>query len=67
MRYGASPGAALMIHRMAMDVDVRDVLPAVRVPTLIVHGRSNAEEGRYIAASIPNAECVELGGDDLSI
>ena len=67
MRYGASPGAALTIHRMAMDVDVRDVLPAVRVPTLVLHGRSNAEEARYIAESIPNAERVELGGEDLSI
>ena len=67
MRYGASPGAALTIHRMAMDVDVRDVLPAVRVPTLVLHGSSNSEEARYVAESIPNAERVELGGADLSI
>src|SRR5205085_8921606 len=32
MRYGASPAAALTVQRMAMDVDVRDVLPAIRVP-----------------------------------
>jgi class 3 adenylate cyclase len=67
MRYGASPGAALTIHRMAMDVDVRDVLPAVRVPTLVLHGKANAEEARYVAERVPKAEPVELGGDDLSI
>jgi class 3 adenylate cyclase len=67
MRYGASPGAALTIHRMAMDVDVRDVLPAVRVPTLILHGHSNAEEAVYIAGRIPSAQPVELPGEDRSL
>jgi pimeloyl-ACP methyl ester carboxylesterase len=67
MRYGASPGAALTIHRMAMDVDVRDVLPAVRVPTLVLHGRSNAEEAAYIAGRIPSAQQVELTGEDRSL
>ena len=42
MRYGASPGAALNVHRMAMDVDIREVLPAVRVPSFIIHGPRNA-------------------------
>jgi class 3 adenylate cyclase len=67
MRYGASPGAALTIHRMAMDVDVRDVLPAVRVPTLVLHGHSNAEEAAYIAGRIPSAQQVELPGEDRSL
>src|SRR5439155_4472769 len=40
MRYGASPSAAMTIQRMAMDVDVRDVLPAIRVPTLVLHQAS---------------------------
>jgi len=48
MRYGASPGAALTVHRMAMDVDVRDVLPAVRVPTLILHGPNNRGHAQYM-------------------
>jgi pimeloyl-ACP methyl ester carboxylesterase len=36
-RLGASPGAALTIRRMAADVDVRDVLPVIRVPTLVLN------------------------------
>jgi class 3 adenylate cyclase len=64
MRYGASPAAALTVHRMAMDVDVRDVLPAVRVPTLVLHQRATREHARYLEERIPNARGVELPGED---
>ena len=37
LRMGASPGAALALTRMNADIDVRDVLPAIRVPTLVLH------------------------------
>jgi class 3 adenylate cyclase len=67
MLFGASPGAAMTVHRMAMDVDVRDVLPVVRVPTLVLHGRGNAEEAGYVADRIPNSQRVELGGEDFSL
>ncbi len=68
LRLSASPGAALALARMNTDIDVRDVLPAIRVPTLILHRRgdldANIEEGRYIAARIPGAKFLELPGPD---
>lgn len=64
MRYGASPAAALTVHRMAMDVDVRAVLPAVRVPTLVLHQPATREHARYLEERIPNARRVELPGAD---
>jgi len=66
MRYGASPGAALTVHRMAMEIDIRDVLPAVRVPTLIVHGPRNAGHARYMSERIPGAQRVEVPDGDSS-
>jgi class 3 adenylate cyclase len=67
MRYGASPGAALIVHRMAMDVDVRDVLPAVRVPTLILHGPKNRGHATYMGERIPSAKRVEIADGDQSV
>ena len=66
MRYGASPGAALAVHRMAMEVDVRDVLPAIRVPTLALHSASTRDHARFMAERIPGARRVELPGADLT-
>ena len=49
-------------------IDVRDVLPAIRVPTLLIYRTGDAdvhvEEGRYIAARIPGARLVEMPGAD---
>lgn len=68
LRLAASPGAALALARMNTETDVRNVLPAIRVPTLILHrtGDRDAqiEEGRYLAARIPGAKFVELPGPD---
>src|SRR2546423_6299166 len=67
-RRSASPRAALALARMNTLIDVRHVLPAIRVPTLVLHRTgdldSNIEEGRYIAAHIPGAKFVELPGKD---
>jgi class 3 adenylate cyclase len=67
-RRGASPGAALALLRMNTQIDVRHVLPAVRVPTLVLHRTGDldarVEEGRWIAAQIPGARFVELPGAD---
>ncbi len=64
----ASPGAGIAFMRMAFDIDVRSVLPAVRTPTLILHRRGDqvchVENGRYLAAHISGARYVELDGDD---
>ena len=65
---GASPGAALALTRMNAEIDVRDVLPAIRVPTLILHRTEDRlltiEEGRYVASRIPGATLIELPGED---
>jgi pimeloyl-ACP methyl ester carboxylesterase len=67
-RASASPGAARDLILMNSKIDVRDVLPAVHVPTLVLHRAgdldSSPEEGRYIAEHISGARFVELPGDD---
>lgn len=68
LRMGASPGAAVALTRMNAEIDVRDVLPLIRVPTLVMHRRDDmclkVEEGRYVADHIPGARFVELDGND---
>jgi pimeloyl-ACP methyl ester carboxylesterase len=68
LRASASPKAGAGLLRMNSMIDVRDVLPAIRVPTLLVyrsHDRDvNVEEGRYIASRIHGARLVELPGHD---
>jgi pimeloyl-ACP methyl ester carboxylesterase/DNA-binding winged helix-turn-helix (wHTH) protein len=68
LRMGASPSAAVALTRMNAEIDVRDVLPAVRVPTLVIHRSQDmclkVEEGRYLASVIPGAAFVELPGAD---
>lgn len=67
-RQSASPGDAAALLRMNSEIDVRAVLPAITVPTLIVHRTgdldSRIEEGRWIASQIPGAKLLELPGDD---
>lgn len=67
-RQAASPGSTVAIVRLIYESDVRSVLPAIRVPTLVMH-RADArgfgvEHGRYLAAHIPDAKYVELPGID---
>jgi pimeloyl-ACP methyl ester carboxylesterase len=68
LRRSASPGAAAALVRMNSYIDVRDVLPTIRVPTLVLHRTGdhdvNVAEGRYLASKIPGAKLVELAGDD---
>ena len=68
MRLSASPGAAIALSRMNAEIDIRHVLPAIRVPTLVLHRTGDrdehVEEGRYLAQHIPGAKFVELPGDD---
>jgi class 3 adenylate cyclase len=66
-RLAASPGAALTMIRMAMDVDVRDVLPAIRVPTLVLNMPAKRGEAEYVAARIPGARRFEVRGPDYLI
>jgi class 3 adenylate cyclase len=67
-RYGASPGSYEALERMNMAIDVRDALPLVSAPTLVLQQRADpwvrAEHGRYLAEHIPGAAYVELDGDE---
>jgi len=67
-RRSASPGAAAALLRMNAQIDTRSVLPTIRAPTLVLQREGDrevaAEEERCIAAQIPGAKYVELGGDD---
>jgi DNA-binding CsgD family transcriptional regulator len=68
MQMSASPGDAQDLMRMNLQIDIRDILPAIRVPTLIVHARGDKiapiEAGRYFAQHIPKARLLELSSDD---
>jgi pimeloyl-ACP methyl ester carboxylesterase/DNA-binding winged helix-turn-helix (wHTH) protein len=68
LRMGASPGAALALTKMNAEIDIRDILPSIRVPTLVLHRRHDrclrVEEGRYVSSRIPGALFVELPGED---
>ena len=68
LRLAASPGAAVALARMNTPVDIRHVLPAMRVPTLILHRTGDLDvdvgNARYMAEKIPGAKFVELPGED---
>jgi class 3 adenylate cyclase len=65
-RMSVSPGAHTAYVRMILDVDVCDILPSIRVPTLVLHRAEltipDVRAGRYLAAHIPNARLTELPG-----
>jgi class 3 adenylate cyclase len=67
-RVRAAPNEAGVAFRMWIQRDVRDVLPAIRVPTLVLHRSANpyvrVEHGRYLAEHIGGARYVELPGHD---
>ncbi|MCM2315561.1 MAG: alpha/beta fold hydrolase [Thermoanaerobaculia bacterium] len=68
LRMGASPSAAVALTKMNAQIDIRAVLPTIRVPSLVIHRRGDVclkvEEGRYVASRIPGAKFVELPGND---
>jgi DNA-binding winged helix-turn-helix (wHTH) protein/pimeloyl-ACP methyl ester carboxylesterase len=68
LRMGASPAAAMALTQMNAEVDVRSVLPSIRVPALIIHRKDDAclsvGGGRFVASLIPGAKYVELEGRD---
>ena len=68
LRMSASPTAAATLMRMNSQVDIRDVLPSIRVPTLILHSVNDralpVQASRYMAERIPGAKYVELQGID---
>jgi class 3 adenylate cyclase/pimeloyl-ACP methyl ester carboxylesterase len=68
LRMSASPGAALAFGRMNAEIDIREVLPSIQVPTLILHraGDLDMDVGgaRYMASRIAGAKYLELPGND---
>jgi pimeloyl-ACP methyl ester carboxylesterase/DNA-binding SARP family transcriptional activator len=68
LRLGASPGMARRLMRMNAEIDLVEVLPTIRVPTLVLHRRDErwvkAEHGRYVAERIPGARLLLLPGVD---
>jgi pimeloyl-ACP methyl ester carboxylesterase/DNA-binding CsgD family transcriptional regulator len=68
LRRSASPGAALALAQMNSRIDIRHILPAIRVPTLILHRDGDLDidvrGARYLAERIPGAKYVELTGAD---
>jgi class 3 adenylate cyclase len=65
---GASPATARALALTRFQSDLRPVLPAIQVPTLVIHRKDNraslVEHGRYLAEHIPEARYVELPGDE---
>ena len=65
---GASPGAALDLLEMNLDIDVRPLLPRVRAPVVVLHAAGDrvvrVGNGRALAAAVPGARLVEVPGDD---
>lgn len=68
LRHGASPAMGVQTLRAAENIDVRDILPSIQTPTLLIHraGDRAVEAGcsRYMAEHIPNSRYVELPGED---
>jgi pimeloyl-ACP methyl ester carboxylesterase len=67
-RTAASPAMVQQIFEMFLDIDVRDILPTIHVPALVLHRRGdrvvNRRAGEELAAQIPGARYVELPGID---
>ena len=67
MQLSLTPAAVAQLDRMGVEVDVRDVLPSIQVPTLVLHKEGDGiDEGRYVADRIPGAAFIELPGAEHS-
>jgi len=66
VRYGASPGMLERLYRMNKEIDIRQVLPTVRVPALVMHGSDDqvvpVAVGAYTAQRLRSARFIELPG-----
>jgi alpha/beta hydrolase family protein len=64
----ASASAAAALQRLNIDIDIRHILPSIRVPTLILHATDDrvvpVQAGRYMADRIPHAQFVEVNSID---
>ncbi|HEV3407850.1 MAG TPA: adenylate/guanylate cyclase domain-containing protein [Gaiellaceae bacterium] len=71
LRLSASPATAAAVIRVLFELDVRDILPTIGVPTLVVNRKDNPvitpEQGRYVAERIPGAKFVAVPGADYGL
>jgi class 3 adenylate cyclase len=67
-RSTASPGMLMALFQMFLELDVREVVPTVHVPTLVLHHSGdrlvNVRHGRWLAEQLPDARMVEFEGED---
>jgi pimeloyl-ACP methyl ester carboxylesterase len=68
LRFSASPGVGYVTRGVLHAIDVRDILPSIQAPTVVIHRQDDLmvhiEQGRYLAQHIHGARLVELPGDD---
>lgn len=67
LRLGASPSVAYALNRAYYETDLRDILPAVRVPTLLLYRagkRGEEQDALEVAARIPHARTMRISGSD---
>lgn len=68
LRMSASPASALALTRMNYEIDIRHLLPSIRVPTLVIHANRDmtvpVECGHYLAQTIPDARFIDLDTAD---
>ena len=66
VRRGASPSANKAIRLMNAEIDIREVLPTINVPTLVLHRahESLRDGSRFMGEHIPGAHVVELPGNN---
>jgi class 3 adenylate cyclase len=64
LRVGASPAVAYALNRALFETDLREVLPAVRVPTLVLYREPFEEEASDVATRIPGAQMMRLSGSE---
>jgi class 3 adenylate cyclase len=66
MRLAASPGAARALREMNGEIDVRSILPSVRVPTRLLYSPDREEATRYVADRMPNVELAEYTDENFA-
>ena len=68
-RLAASPATFAEVISLVTEVDVRAVLPSIRVPTLVLQHSDDSMNvpamGKYVADHVPGAKYVELPGRNL--
>jgi class 3 adenylate cyclase len=65
LRFAASPASAAEFFRMLGDTDISDVLPTIRVPTLVLYRLRRRDAALGVASLIEGAKAVQLAGDDI--